>query len=61
MKEQMGMLQVLDMSGVTELPKMGGAWADLRYIPANSFQNKLTLRKSGISGSTSNYRAGGLL
>ena len=45
MKEQMGMLQVLDMSGVTELPKAGGAWADLRYIPANSFQNKLTLRK----------------
>ncbi|WP_455632560.1 leucine-rich repeat domain-containing protein [Parabacteroides sp.] len=45
MKERMGMLQVLDMSGVTELPKMGGAWEGLRYIPANSFQNKLTLRK----------------
>lgn len=45
MKEQMNMLQVLDMSGVTELPKAGGAWADLRYIPANSFQNKLTLQK----------------
>lgn len=50
MKEQMGMLQVLDMSGVTELPKMGGAWADLRYIPANSFQNKLTLRKVVFPG-----------
>ncbi len=45
MKEQMNMLQVLDMSGVTELPKMGGAWEGLRYIPANSFQNKLTLQK----------------
>ena len=50
MKEQMGMLQVLDMSGVTELPKAGGAWADLRYIPANSFQNKLTLQKVVFPG-----------
>lgn len=50
MKEQMNMLQVLDMSGVTELPKAGGAWADLRYIPANSFQNKLTLQKVVFPG-----------
>lgn len=50
MKEQMNMFQVLDMSGVTELPKAGGAWADLRYIPANSFQNKLTLQKVVFPG-----------
>ncbi len=49
MKERMGMLQVLDMSGVTELPK---SWRDseteelgLQSIPEKAFENKLTLQK----------------
>lgn len=50
MKERMNMLQVLDMSGVTELPmaekwnEEGNEWHELPGIPANSFQKKLTLR-----------------
>ena len=48
MKEQMNMLQVLDMSGVTELPKVG-RWnesvrEELQSIPGEAFQNKLTLQ-----------------
>ena len=44
MKERMNMLQVLDMSGVTELPmaekwnEEGNEWHELPGIPANSFQ-----------------------
>lgn len=48
MKEQMNMLQVLDMSGVTELPKVGrwneSVWEELQSIPGEAFQNKLTLQ-----------------
>lgn len=50
MKERMNMLQVLDMSGVTELPmaetwnEEGNEWHELPGIPANSFQKKLTLK-----------------
>lgn len=48
MKDQMNMLQVLDMSGVTELPKVG-CWnesvrEELQSIPGEAFQNKLTLQ-----------------
>lgn len=49
MKEQMNMLQVLDMSGVTELPKTAywneSVREELQSIPREAFQNKLTLQK----------------
>ncbi len=49
MKEQMAMLQVLDMSGVTELPMTkhwnGNVEEELQSIPREAFQNKLTLQK----------------
>lgn len=49
MKEQMTMLQVLDMSEVTELPKTkhwnGNVEEELQSIPEKAFQNKLTLQK----------------
>lgn len=49
MKEQMNMLQVLDMSGVTELPMVGldeyNQEDKLPGIPANVFENKRTLQK----------------
>ena len=49
MKEQMAMLQVLDMSGVTELPKTAywneSVREELQSIPREAFQNKLTLQK----------------
>lgn len=49
MKEQMNMLQVLDMSGVTELLKTAywneSVREELQSIPREAFQNKLTLQK----------------
>lgn len=47
MKEQMGMLQVLDMSGVTALPEVGDYYGaqKLPGIPANAFGNKRTLQR----------------
>ena len=48
MKKQMAMLQVLDMSGVTELPKTkywnGKEHVELQSIQEEAFQNKLTLQ-----------------
>lgn len=44
MKEQMGMLQVLDMSGVTALPK-ANSYTNGAAIPDDAFKNKLTLQK----------------
>ena len=49
MKEQMAMLQVLDMSGVTELPMVEQDEYNqedrLPGIPVNAFENKRTLQK----------------
>lgn len=48
MKEQMGMLQVLDMSRVTGLPLVGEHYYEevtLPGIPANAFENKRTLQQ----------------
>lgn len=54
MKEQMAMLQVLDMSGVTELPMTkhwnGNVEEELQSIPREAFQNKLTLQKVVFPG-----------
>jgi len=49
MKERMAMLQVLDMSGVTELPITrcwnGDVNEELQSIPEKAFQSKLTLQE----------------
>lgn len=48
MKERMGMLQVLDMSGVTALPMVGEHYYEevtLPGIPANAFEDKRTLQQ----------------
>lgn len=54
MKEQMTMLKVLDMSGVTELPMTkhwnGNVEEELQSIPREAFQNKLTLQKVVFPG-----------
>ena len=50
MKDEMKMLQVLDMSGVTELPSKtfwenGNSGIDMQSIPAMAFEKKLTLQR----------------
>lgn len=50
MKDEMNMLQVLDMSGVTELPgktfwENGNSETNMQSIPAMAFEKKLTLQQ----------------
>lgn len=50
MKDEMKMLQVLDMSGVTELPgktfwEIGNSGTYMQSIPAMAFEKKLTLQQ----------------
>ena len=50
MKDEMKMLQVLDMSEVTELPGKtfwvnGNSGIYMQYIPSGAFKNKLTLQR----------------
>ena len=50
MKDEMKMLQVLDMSGVTELPGKtfwvnGNSGIYMQYIPEMAFEKKLTLQR----------------
>ena len=49
MREKMKTLQILDMSGVTELPNTkfwdGKQWVKLQLLPTGAFINKLSLKK----------------
>ena len=45
MKDNMAMLQVLDMSGVTDLPLDPDRLQEGKWIPYNALANKLTLQK----------------